>query len=32
VQRYESAFEHIAGMALPVEDSRDVLTEALERS
>ena len=32
VQRYEHAFEHIAGMALPVEDSRAVLTAALERS
>jgi transcriptional regulator with XRE-family HTH domain len=32
VQRYEKAFEHIAGMALPVEESRAVLTAALERS
>jgi transcriptional regulator with XRE-family HTH domain len=32
VRRYESAFEHIAGMALPVDDSRDVLTGALARS
>ena len=32
VQRYEKAFEHIAGMALSVEESRGVLVEALERS
>jgi transcriptional regulator with XRE-family HTH domain len=32
VQRYEKAFDHIAGMALPVEDSRTVLAAALERS
>ena len=32
VQRYEKAFGHIAGMALPVEDSRAVLDEALARS
>ena len=32
VQRYEKAFEHIAGMALSVEDSRAVLTGALARS
>ena len=31
VQRYEHAFEHIAGMAL-AEDSRAVLAEALARS
>jgi len=32
VQRYERAFEHIDGMALPVEESREVLTAALARS
>lgn len=32
VQRYEKAFEHIAGMALPVADSRVVLEDALARS
>jgi transcriptional regulator with XRE-family HTH domain len=32
VRRYESAFDHIAGMALPVADSRDVLVAALARS
>lgn len=32
VARYAAAHEHIAGMALSVEDSRAVLTAALERS
>jgi transcriptional regulator with XRE-family HTH domain len=32
VQRYEQAFGHIAGMALPVDESRAVLAEALARS
>ncbi len=32
VQRYEKAFDHIAGMALSVGDSRAVLTAALGRS
>jgi hypothetical protein len=32
VHRYERAFDHIAGMALPVEDSREVLGAALARS
>ncbi len=32
VQRYELAFDHIAGMALSVEDSRAVLDQALARS
>jgi transcriptional regulator with XRE-family HTH domain len=32
VQRYEKAFEHIAGMALSVADSRAALTDALARS
>ena len=32
VQRYERAFDHIAGMALPEEQSRDLLEDALRRS
>jgi transcriptional regulator with XRE-family HTH domain len=32
VRRYEQAFDHIAGMALPVGDSREVLRAALDRS
>jgi transcriptional regulator with XRE-family HTH domain len=32
VQRYEKAFEHIAGMALSIADSRAALTDALARS
>ena len=32
VHRYERAFDHIAGMALSVEDSREVLEAALARS
>jgi hypothetical protein len=32
VQRYERAFEHIAGMALSQEESRDVLVAVLDRA